>query len=122
MERFAAQAAKALNQVLETPIAVTELEIPPDPKLGDFAFPCFKLAKSMRKAPPQIAQTIAGELQSKGVVPKGFSVSTAGPYVNFTVDPSLVFNSLIGDILKSDNYGRVAPKSKGRWVLEYSSP
>lgn len=128
MERFAAQALQALNQVLETPISLTELEVPPDPKLGDFAMPCFKMAKAMRKAPPQIAQQIAGELQSKGLVPKGFTVSTAGPYVNFTVDPSLVFHALIGDILKPDpkdplgSYGRVSPKSRGSWVLEYSSP
>lgn len=128
MQRFAEVAAKALNQVLEHPIAAAELEVPPDPKLGDFALPCFKMAKAMRKAPPQIAQAIAADLQAKGLVPPGLTVSSAGPYVNFTVDPELVFQALIGDILKKDaadplgDYGRTTPKSKGSWVLEYSSP
>jgi arginyl-tRNA synthetase len=123
MERFALQAAQALNQVLETPILPTELEIPPDPKLGDFAMPCFKLAKQLRKGPPQIAQQIMNQLLEKKAVPAGMTVSTAGPYVNFTVDPSLVFGTLLSDILKPDgSYGKIQPKSRGKWVLEYSSP
>ena len=32
------------------------IEIPPKPEMGDFAFPCFRLAKVFRKAPPLIAQ------------------------------------------------------------------
>jgi arginyl-tRNA synthetase len=123
MERFAELAAQALNQVLETPVKAGELEVPPDPKLGDFALPCFKMAKQLRKSPPQIAAQIAAEIQSKGLVPPGFTVSTAGPYVNFTVSPELVFGSLLKDILKPDgSYGRIAPKSRGSWVLEFSSP
>ena len=34
------------------------LEVPPDPKMGDYAFPCFKLSRSLRKAPPMIAQSL----------------------------------------------------------------
>ena len=35
------------------------LEVPPEPKLGDYAFPCFRFAKALRMAPPKIAQTLA---------------------------------------------------------------
>ena len=31
------------------------LAVPPDPKMGDYAFPCFRLAKALRMAPPKIA-------------------------------------------------------------------
>ena len=40
------------------------LETPPNPDLGDFAFPCFKLAKTLRKAPPLIAQEAAAALDN----------------------------------------------------------
>ena len=35
------------------------LEVPADPKMGDYALPCFRLAKVLRKAPPLIAADIA---------------------------------------------------------------
>ena len=129
MERFAKLAAQALNHVLETPITATELEIPPDPKLGDFAFPCFKLAKLFRKGPPQVAQAIAADLTAKGVVPKDLAFAAVGPYVNFTVNPASVLGTLIEDILRKDpsgdplgTYGSLPKGSRGSWVLEYSSP
>ena len=34
------------------------LEVPPDMDMGDFALPCFKLARELRKAPPAIAQQL----------------------------------------------------------------
>ena len=51
MERFARQAANALSQVLSQPVSAGQIEVPHDAKLGDFAFPCFRLAKEMGKAP-----------------------------------------------------------------------
>lgn len=125
MERFARLAAQALNQVLESPIQPQDLETPPDPKLGDFAFPCFKLAKLFRKGPPQVAQQLVAELQAKGAVPAGLQVAAVGPYVNFTVPAQDALKGLLGDLLAGEglgNYGQVAPKSRGTWVLEYSSP
>ena len=38
------------------------IEVPQDSKMGDYAFPCFKLAKVMRKAPPLIAKSIAEKI------------------------------------------------------------
>jgi arginyl-tRNA synthetase len=125
MERFAKQAAQALNSALENPIQASDLEVPPDPKLGDFAFPCFKLAKQFRKGPPQVAQQIAADVAAKGALPAGLTVAAVGPYVNFTVAPELVLKALLGDILAGQGlgrYGALAPKSRGSWVLEYSSP
>ena len=55
------------------------LETPPNPAMGDFALPCFKLAKTFRKAPPAIAAELARNL---GEI-EGFSrIETAGGYLN----------------------------------------
>ncbi|OFZ00884.1 MAG: arginine--tRNA ligase [Bdellovibrionales bacterium GWC1_52_8] len=125
MERFAKLALNALNAVLQTPIQITDLETPPDPKLGDFGFPCFKLAKEFRKSPPQVALQIVADLNAKGVVPASLSVAAVGPYVNFTTSPIEARRVLLQDFLAgtgSGQYGKLAEKTRGKWVLEYSSP
>ncbi|MBI2712503.1 MAG: arginine--tRNA ligase [Bdellovibrio sp.] len=124
MERFAKVVLEELNSVLETPIQLTDLEIPPEPELGDFAFPCFRLAKTLKKAPPQIAQDIANRVKAKGGQGSRW-VQSVGPYVNFTVPPSDTLKALLSDILKGKDlgdYGSLKPDSRGTWVLEYSSP
>ena len=58
------------------------LEVPPNPELGDYALPCFKLAAKLKKAPQQIAN----EIKNKISIPKGSSIieiKNIGPYVNF---------------------------------------
>ena len=125
MERFAKLAALALNQILESPIAVTDLEVPPDPQLGDFAFPCFKLAKQFRKAPPQVAQQLVSEIEQKKIIPEGMSVKAVGPYVNFIAPPETALPALLKDLLDGEGlgtYGQLSENTRGTWVLEYSSP
>ena len=60
------------------------LERPPKPELGDFAFPCFQLAKELKKAPPQIAgelaEKVAGELELLT------EARALGPYLNLFVN------------------------------------
>lgn len=142
MERFAKLAAEALNHVFSNParstpdqsarlprppkpIETTDLEIPPDPTLGDFAFPCFKLSKELRLAPPQIAAKIAADLAALGKLPSSIAVKATGPYVNFLVDPKALSESLLKDMLAGPglgSYGALPEATRGSWVLEYSSP
>jgi arginyl-tRNA synthetase len=125
MERYAKLAVQALNQVLEVPVSTMALETPPDQKLGDFAFPCFKLAKQYRKAPPQVAQQLVAELQAKRAIPAGLQAFATGPYVNFLAPASEALGSLLKDILTGTGlgtYSQIAPETRGTWVLEYSSP
>src|SRR3954464_14154855 len=125
MERFAKLAAQALNQVLESPISASDLELPPDPKMGDFGFPCFRLAKEYKKGPPQVAAQIAGEIQAAGKLPPEITAAAVGPYVNFTVKPEAALSALLSDILEGSGlgrYGSLPENSRGSWVLEYSSP
>ncbi len=121
MERFAQAATQALNQVLETPITLSDLETPPDPKLGDFGFPCFKLAKAFKKSPPQVAQQIVTDLQTKKAIPKDLQAAAVGPYVNFTVPSEVALKNILKDILAA-HYGKLKENSRGCWVLEFSSP
>ena len=59
------------------------IEIPPDSSMGDYAFPCFRLAKAMRKAPA----AIAAELKDKLALPAGITrAEVAGGYLNFFED------------------------------------
>ena len=97
------------------------IEIPPQVEMGDFAFPCFTLAKTLRKAPPMIAADIAGDerLASLGAL----TAKNVGPYVNFFIDRSYYAVNTIDSILKAgDDYGFDNEGEGKNVIVEYSSP
>ena len=55
--------------------------------MGDYAFPCFRLAKTLRKAPPLIAQDIVSKLVKPDFVS---DIQVVGAYINFYVDKSVL--------------------------------
>ena len=59
------------------------IEIPPKPEMGDFAFPCFRLAKSYHKAPPMIAQDLKESIGDQTFLSE---IKVVGGYLNFYVD------------------------------------
>ncbi len=125
MEAFQKIAAQALSAALERDVSVTEMETPPDPTMGDLAFPCFKLSKELRKAPPAISQEVAAKLNEKPELLGGLSARAVGPYVNFTVPANLLLDQVLSPIANSGDelqFGRVAKDSRETWVVEYSSP
>ena len=93
------------------------LEIPPKEDMGDFAFPCFQLAKIFRKAPNMIAEEIAGKIE----VTKDLSkVVPMGPYVNFFVNKEIYVKEVLGKV--GENYGS-SDIGKGKTIcIDYSSP
>ena len=95
------------------------IEIPPRPEMGDYAFPCFQLAKVMRKAPNMIAEDLKNELDKDGFE----KIENLGPYVNFFVDKSVFSKNTIEKILQEgDDYGK-SNVGEGKTVcVEYSSP
>nr|WP_157059967.1 arginine--tRNA ligase [Saccharibacillus kuerlensis] len=86
------QIAAALDALLEWEqgTAETMIELPPDPKLGDAAFPCFTLAKTLRKPPQQIAAELAERFTLEGV-----EASAAGAYLNFRLDRAIYAGRLL---------------------------
>lgn len=65
--------------------------------MGDFAYPCFRLAKVLRQAPNQIAAQLAEKMQGVDFLQK---VEAAGPYLNLFVDKSLFSRSVLTKVLE----------------------
>ena len=60
---------------------VGSLEFPPNPKLGDYAFPCFTFAKVLKKSPQEIAKDLASKFKPTQLIK---SATPAGGYINFS--------------------------------------
>ncbi|MBR0026757.1 MAG: arginine--tRNA ligase, partial [Clostridia bacterium] len=107
----------------ETGLAPEEImgwiETPPNPDMGDLAFPCFRLAKTMRKAPPVIAK----ELTEKLSLPEGFSkMEAAGGYLNFFVEKGGFASSALKRVLAEDEKYGHSDIGAGKTVcVEFSS-
>ncbi len=97
------------------------LEVPPHPELGDFAFPCFLLARGEKKDPAQIAARLTRELELKGT---GFrALEARGGYLNFFLDELALADEVVSGIKRErDNYGTSTQGAGQAVVIDYSSP
>lgn len=94
------------------------IEIPPDSKMGDFAFPCFKLAKLYRKAPPVIAQEIASSIK-EDMFDK---VENINSYVNFFINKPLFIETTLKEVHeKGKDFGRTDIGLGRKVIVEFSS-
>ncbi len=122
-EQVAAKIASALQAagVEGFPVEkITDmLETPPNPAMGDIAFPCFQLAKALRKAPPMIAADLANQLHGAPLR----EVQVAGPYVNLFLDQAAVANDVISAILSQGaDYGSKNVGNGRKVPIDLSSP
>lgn len=94
------------------------IENPPQEKMGDYSFPCFQLAKTLRKNPALIATEMAGTLELEDFA----EIKNVGPYINFFLDRKKFENEVINTIIeKKENFGR-SDMGKGKTVvLDFSS-
>ena len=90
-----------------------------DDAFGDYAFPCFKLAKVLRMSPVQIAEKLASEIKTDKTVVK---VEAVNGYLNFFVNRLLLIDDVLTDIeIKGQSYGNDTV-GKGKTVcIDYSS-
>ena len=96
------------------------IEVPQDSKMGDYAFPCFKLAKVMRKAPPLIAKNIAEKIADNEIFEK---VEQVNAYVNMFISKEEFVKDVVEDVLeKGDGFGRSDIGGGKTVIVEYSSP
>jgi arginyl-tRNA synthetase len=96
------------------------IEIPGDEKMGDYAFPCFRLAKAMRKAPPMIAKDICGAIESSSVFEK---VEAVNAYVNMHINRAAFIDQLLAEVQeKGDDFGRTNIGEGKKVIVEFSSP
>ena len=123
MQDFKIEIANCLKEKIEDLTLeeiVALIEVPPNKEMGDFAFPCFKLAKVFRKAPNMIAADLAENIEAKGAISK---VMPLGGYVNFFVNKSQLAETVINDVLtKKEKYGHTDLGQEKAVVIDFSSP
>lgn len=122
MINFKEQIAEGLAR--ETGLDAKELlykiETPPDRKMGDYAFPTFMLAKTMRKNPAIIAQELKEKLSDVEGVRE---IAVAGPYLNFFIDTTALAENVLKAVLEEGDRFGSSDMGKGKTtIVEYSSP
>jgi len=96
------------------------VEVPPKQELGDYAFPCFQLARVLRKAPAAIAAELAAQVREHPAIR---SVEVVNAYVNFFLDPAFAAETVIGEILaRGEEVGSSNAGAGKTVVIDYSSP
>lgn len=110
-------------RALEVPddvVAEISLAAAPNPELGDVGFPCFALARHLRKAPPQIAADVAARIEPGGVIQE---VVVAGPYVNFRLDSAVIADVVVSQALEEGaRFGADFVTEPQKWMVEFSAP
>lgn len=98
------------------------LEVPPNPDMGDYSLPCFKLSKVLRKAPPAIAEELRAGLADK--LPAGIArVEAVNGYLNFFLDPAGFAAAVIDSVAEAgEHYGADKIGEGQTVVIDYSSP
>ena len=115
--------AAALKAVYDSePLGVQEiasgLEVPPDAAMGDYAFPCFKLSKSLRKSPMMIADSLKDAIHADYL---GKIESVKG-YLNFFIDRATYAEKVVSAVLsQGDSYGSDHSGEGKTVVIDYSS-
>lgn len=123
MVNFKRQIAELLAEHVEG-LSVDELErlieIPTDTKMGDYAFPCFRLAKAMRKAPAMIAADIAANIGESRLFEK---VESVNAYVNMFFSKETFTRELLEAVVEEkDGFGSSNIGKNRPVIVEFSSP
>ncbi|OKZ77325.1 MAG: arginine--tRNA ligase [Clostridium sp. 27_14] len=120
------QIAKTIENV-ESKEIYTYIEVPKDTKNGDYAFPCFRLAKTLRKSPPEIANQIKEKLEENGISNSEIikKVEIAGGYLNFYISSKIFTKEVLEQISNNEKFGIEPEDDKNKEkniVIDYSAP
>lgn len=120
---FRSEVAKIINKNLES-LSIEEiqemLEVPSNTEMGDYAFPCFKLAKEYRKAPNAIAQELSEALVATNSIKE---IKNLGGYVNFFLNKEVWIKESVENALdKGIDFGKSDFGQMRNTIVEYSSP
>ncbi|MBR6689199.1 MAG: arginine--tRNA ligase [Clostridia bacterium] len=122
MDSIKLNIAEAIAKVLEkeTDEVFAAIETPKDSKMGDFAYPCFKLASVFKKAPVMIANNIKEKLGDVEGVSK---VEVVAGYLNFFADNTVVVETTVKNILNKKDACYNLEEGVGKTIcIDYSSP
>ena len=118
-EIIAKEIIKQVNMDIE--VVKGFIEVPSNKEMGDYSFPCFKLAKELKKTPQMIATELKENLQFNETEIK--KVEVVNGYLNFFTNPIAIAKSVLEEINeKKENYGSSTIGNGKNIVVDYSSP
>lgn len=119
---FKQSIAKAVAEVVNIDEKELEsyIEIPKDTNNGDYAFPCFRLAKELKKAPPLIASDIREKMSIDGTIIE--KVEAVGGYLNFYIYQEQMVKEVLTEIANQNEYGKSEIGKGKNIVIDYSAP
>lgn len=96
------------------------IEIPKNSNNGDYAFPCFKLAKIMKQSPQLIANGIKEKMEiDENIIQK---IDVLGGYINFYINKRLLAKEVLKELSDKEEYGKSQIGKGKNIVIDYSSP
>ena len=108
MDIFQKHIVRTISKVVGKKIDNALLEVPPNPEMGDYAFPCFTLSKKLKKSPNEIAQDIGKNIELNKYIRE---VKIIGPYINFFVNKKTLAEIVLKEIFsKKSKYGSAKKK------------
>ncbi|MFA5176322.1 MAG: arginine--tRNA ligase [Candidatus Nanoarchaeia archaeon] len=111
---------KEIIKLLEKHVKNPTLEMPPSKELGDYAFPCFPLAREYKKNPIEIAQDLHKKIKPTQAIEK---ITVNGGYLNFFINKELLAEQVVNQILKEkEKYGNSNLGKNKTIVIDLSSP
>lgn len=122
MLNFKQEIAKKIAKAIDFEVKEIEKQIekPKENKNGDYAFPCFRLAKELRKAPAQIASKIKEKIEiDEKIIEK---IEVLGGYLNFYISKKTLTKEVLTQIEKQEQYGKSNIGEGKNILVEYSSP
>ena len=122
---FKLEIANCLASAVDIPVeeVLSALEVPANKAMGDFAYPCFRLAKTFRKAPPLIAQDVVEKLKERGFEECIEKFEAVGGYVNFFVNQKQYIKEVLETVLTQGSHFGESDLGAGKTiVIDYSSP
>ncbi len=124
MDSFKGKVVDAIARELSPGLKKDEigflLEKPPKSELGDYAFPCFKLASVFKKSPVEIAKELSSKIKKPASIEK---IEAVGPYINFFVKRESLAESIVAEILAQKGaFGKCESSKVKRVMVEYSAP
>ncbi len=122
MINFKEKIAEELAKIVDVDKKELEsfVEVPKDTKNGDYSFPCFKLAKELKKAPQMIANDIKEKINIEGTGIE--KVEVVGGFLNFFIDKEILTKEVLNEVASKEEYGKSKIGEGRNIVIDYSAP
>ena len=124
MIEYKSEIGKIITKAIELNIDIEEyIEVPQNTEMGDYAFPCFKLAKELRKAPQMIAEDIKNKInveEHSDIIEK---IEIVSGYLNFYINKASLVKTVLEEVERTqEKFGATNLGNGENAIIEYSSP